>query len=270
MNAVFRKALHDSRRTILWLITGLGLYVLFTMAYYPTLVDQADEMNKMMREFPESITSMLYRGDINEFDLSSPGTFIETYMGSYGVMIIGALVIAQAFGAITNAERDNTLDVMLSLPISRRAYLLGRMLHSLFMIVVTLAALFGVYAVSTVLWPEWDVRIDRLALAMLDNAFPLVVVAMLSYMLAVLVPSSKHFAGAIAYTVLLGSYIVYGFISTIDVLKDARALLLFHYYSPAEVMRSGPAWGNWAVLTAVALFYGFVAWWRVDHKELGV
>lgn len=270
MQAVFRKALHDSRRTILWLIIGLGLYVLFTMLYYPTLVDQAEEMNELMREYPESLMGMFYKGDLAEFDLTEPGTYIETYMGSYGVVIIGVLVIAQAFGAITNAERNNTLDVMLSLPISRRAYLLGRMLHTLFMIAVTLLMIFGLYALSTVLWPEFDVRLDKLALGMLDNAFPLMVIAMLSYMLAVLVPSSKHFAGPIAYLVLIGSYLIYGFISSIDQLAEMRKLLLFHYYSPGSVIRDGPNWSYWALLSVVALVYGVIAWWRMDHKELGV
>lgn len=270
MQAVFRKAFYDSRRTILWLAIGLGLYVLFTMMYYPTLVDQAEEMNDLLRSYPESLMNMFYKGDLADFDLTNPGTYIETYMGSYGVMIIGVLVIAQAFGAITNAERNNTLDVMLSLPISRRAYLLGRMLHSLCVIMITLAVIFGLYAVSTVLWPEFDVRLDRLALGILDNLFPLAVVMMLSYMLAVLVPSSKHFAGPIAYTVLIGSYLIYGFISSIEQLADMRKLLLFHYYSPGSVIREGPNWGYWALLTAVALVYGGIAWWRIDKKELGV
>ena len=51
---------------------------------------------------------------------------------------------------------------------------------------------------------------------------------------------------------------------------NIRPLLLFDYYDVNALIKQGFNWGDAALLTAVGLLYGAVAWWFVDKKELGV
>lgn len=269
ISAVFRKAFHDSWRGLIWLVAGLGIYILFVMTFYPTLVDQADEFNDLLNSYPDEMLGMIY-GEVGDIDISAPGTFVHTYFASYGVLIIGVAMMVQAFNAVTNAERDGTLDVMLSLPISRRNYLIGRFLNTLASALIVLTACFLVFFVSSLVWPVFDIGAGELALGIYGAFFPLIVVAAFAYMLAALVPSRMHIVGPLSYLFFIGSYLVYGFSAAVEALKDIKPLLLFDYYNAAAIIRDGVNFGDWSLLSVVALVYAAIAWWRIDHKELGV
>ncbi|MEB2289226.1 MAG: ABC transporter permease subunit [Anaerolineae bacterium] len=270
MTAIFRKAFHDSRRSAFWLSLGFGLYVLFLMAMYPAVKSQADEWQKLIDSYPEGVLTMFYGGDVAEFDMTEPGTWVQTEFASYSVLILGAIVILQAFNAFTNAERDHTIDMLLSLPVSRRHYLLGRALNTTLVMTLVLAACLAGFLVAMTLWPEFDPSAANLALGMIGALLYLLVVAGYSYLLAVVVPSSRRFAGATAYLLLIGSFLVYGLSGVVESLERVRPLLLPHYFNMGTTIRDGAQLGDWAVMAVTALVYFALAWWRVDRKELGV
>jgi ABC-type transport system involved in multi-copper enzyme maturation permease subunit len=270
MNATLRKALHDSRRTIMWLAIGLGSYALFIMAYYPSVVKQSAKFDDLLQSYPEGVIAMFYSGDVSEFSISDPGNWLNSEFMLWTLLMLGAMVIAQAFNSITNAERDGTLDLMLSFPVSRRAYLLGRIANTAITILATLTVCFLVFVLSTFLWSEFDVPLDRLALGVYGAFLPLMVVAGFTTLLTVIVPSSQHYAGPLAYLFLMGSYLIHTFSVAIDSLHPLRKVFLFHYYDASAVIRDGLPWGDWMLLAGVALLYMVLAWWLVDKKELGV
>jgi len=270
MVAIFHKSFHDSRRTALWLSIGFGLYVIFIMAFYPAFRDQASDFQKLIESYPKEFLAMFYGGDVEELDLTEPGTFVQTEFASYSVLILGAIAIAQAFNAFTNAERDNSLDMLLSLPVSRRRYLLGRVLSTATVMALVLAACLAGFLVSRFVWPEFDVSVPNLVLGMVGAWLFVMVCAGYSYLLAVIVPSSRHFAGPIAYLLLIGPFLIYGIATTIDALKPLQPLMLQHYFNMGKVIRDGVQWGDWAVMAGMALIYFALAWWLVDRKELGV
>ncbi len=270
MVATLRKALHDSRRTIMWLAIGLGSYALFIMAYYPTVLDQAAKFDDLLQSYPKQVIAMFYSGDVSEFSIADPGNWLSSEFMIWAMLTLGVMVVAQAFNSITNAERDGTLDLMLSFPVSRRAYLLGRVANMAITILVTLVVCFVVFVLSTLLWTEIDLPFGRLALALAGAFLPLMVVGGFTTLLTVILPSSRHYAGPLAYLFLMGSYLIHTFAVGIDSLRPLRKVFFFHYYDLSRVIRDGVPWGDWAVLAGVALLYFVLAWWLVDKKELGV
>jgi ABC-2 type transport system permease protein len=270
MMAVFRKALRDSRRMNIWLAIGLVSYALFVMAFYSSIVDQSEELDDLLDSYPDEMIAMFYGGDVADLSITDPGTYVQSQYTLWVVLIMGAIVIGQAFNAITNAERDGTLDVMLSLPVSRRRMLLGRIGNTAVSILVVIIASWVAFGISTVIWPEFDVGVLDLAIGFFGAFFPLMVITGFTYMLATLVPSSRHMAGALAYLFLLGSYLVYVFSLGVEALNDIQPLMLFDYYNSAVAIREGVQWGDWATLSLVALAYFGVAYWAIDRKELGV
>lgn len=270
MVAIFHKSFHDSRRTVMWLSIGFGLYLLLIMGFYPTIKDQADDWKELIDSYPEGVLEMFYGGEVAEFDMSEPGIYVQTQFGGYSVLILGAIVIAQAFNAFTNAERDHSLDMLLSLPVSRRRYLLGRALHTAVSMALVLAAWLAAFLLSMLIWPEFDASILNLTLSLVGAFLFLMVVAGYSYLLAVLVPSSRRFAGAIAYLLLIGTFLVYGFSAAVDALKPVQPFLINHYFNMGEIIRDGVQWGDWAVMASTAAVLFALAWWLVDRKEFGV
>ncbi len=270
MAAMFRKAFRDSRRSTFWLSFGFGLYGLFVMTFYPSLVEQREDLNRLLESYPDEMMAMFYGGDVGELDLTSPGPFLQTQFILFCVLILGVIASVQAFNALTNAERDGTLDMLLSLPVSRRRYLLGRILSTTLGMLIVLAVSLGVFWFSTYIWPEFEVPVGRLALGIMGGFLPVMVVAGFAYLLASFVPSSRRYAGPLVYLFWLGSYLVYSFASAVEALKPLRPYLLFHYFNGGEVIRKGAQLGDWAVMAGMALVYFALAWWLVDRKELGV
>lgn len=270
MIAVFRKALYDSRKTMLWLAIGLGLYVVAIMSFYPTLTKESAKFDELIQSYPKGLISMIYQGDIKDFQISNPGMFVQTEFMTWLLLIIGAIGIGQVFNAFTNAERDGSMDMFLSLPVSRRSYLIGRVLNTALMVLVVLTAMFVAFWIASLLWPEFDVNTGRLALGIYGAFWPLMVIISFAYLLAAAVPSSKHFAGPVAYLFMIGSYLIYSFSGSVKTLSDIRPVFLYHYYSAADIINHGVDLGDWAILAAVTLVYLVLAWWLVDRKELGV
>lgn len=271
MFSVYKKAMRDSRKTILWLSVGLAIYALFVMAFYPTLKNQQEQLNDFIENYPDEMIALFYGSqDVDEVDLAEPGGFIHAQFALWAVLILGGVVIVQAFNAITNAERDNSLDLMLSLPISRRHYLIGRLLASLTGVLMVLTVSWGAFALATFIWEEFDITLGELAGAMYGAFFPLAVVATFSYMLASMIPSSKKYAGAVAYLFLFGSYLLNSFAAIVDSLARVDDFFIFHYYNAGTIVRQGISLADWGLLTVVALVCFAVAWVLIDRKELGV
>ena len=270
MVPALQKAFHDSRRSMLWLAFGLGLYALFIMTFYPTLLKQSADMDKLIRSYPKELVGMFYSGNIEDFSVADPGSYVYTEFLLWEELILGAIVIAHAFNAVTNAERDGTLDVMLSLPVSRRRYLLARVLNTALIVLVVLVSSWAILAASTYIWPQFDVPIGRLALGIVGTFLPVMVVASFAYALATFLPSSARYAGPIAYLFLMGSYLLYSFSLGFDQLKAITPVFFFHYFNGGDVIKHGVTLSNALLLLAVTLVYIGLAWWRIDKKELGV
>lgn len=270
MTAVFRKAFHDSWRGVLWLLIGLGLYIVLIMSFYPTIVEQSAELDDLIRSMPRQITGMFISSDLENFSIADPGQFLHARYTSFLVLIAGALVIAQGFNAVLNMERDGTIDVMLSLPITRRRYLLGRMANTALMLLIVLATSVLTLGAFTLILDEFSLGIGELALAIFAGFFPLATTAAFAYMLSTLVPSSRSYAGGLAYLFLVGSYLIHGFAASVDELELIRPLLLFHYYDAAAIIRNGLNASHVLTLSAATLTFAAIAWWRIDKKELGV
>ncbi len=269
--SVFRKAFRDSSRVTLWMSVGLAAYILMIVSIYPAMVEQAEEMDKLMESYPKELLAMFYGGaDVDNFTLADAANFVHVYAAIYLILIVGAMVIVQAFNGFTNAERDGTMDMMLSLPISRRTLLLGRVANTAATVGTVLTASFMTFALGTFLWPEFDVPLDRLALGVYSGFFLLMVVACFTYFLVSIVPSSRRFAGALAYLFLIGSYLIYGLSTTVDTLSNVRPLLIFNYYDASKIINEGVDWGDWAILSVAGLICLGLAWWLIDRKELGV
>lgn len=271
MWAVFLKSFRDSRRTVLWMSIGLGLYVLLVMSFYPSMVEQGEELDKLMESYPKELISVMYgTDDIENVSISDPGAYLNSQFNLWMVLILGAMVMIQAFNAITNAERNGTMDVLMSFPVTRREMLIARFANTTLSLFLVLTACFLTLILSAEIWPEFDVTIGELAAATYGAFFILIAHAAFTYLLVSVIPSSKHWAGAIAYTLFLGGYLVYSLSGLNDTLKDIQPLFLFDYYNVNDIFKNGLDLANVGLMLLVTAIFAGLAWWSIDKKELGV
>lgn len=269
MRPIFTKTLYDSRKLILWFFIGYALYGLMIGALYPFMADNAENYNAMIESMPREMFG-IFGVDPTSFDLGNLGTYLHLEMMLWLLIIAGAVGIHQAFNAFTNAERDHSLDMLLSLPLSRRDNLIGQFTATVVTLFISLFGGFLGVVVCVPMWKDVEFSVFEIAVGILGAMLPLLVVTALSYLLAVLIPSSKRFAGAIAYVFWIGSYMVYGIVSGLDSLDRLRPLFVYHYYNAGELINDGINLGYWALLLAATALLLGLAWWRVEDKELGI
>jgi ABC-type transport system involved in multi-copper enzyme maturation permease subunit len=266
---IFTKTLYDSRKLIFWLFVGYGIYGMLISGIYPFMVENAENYNQMIESMPQEMFG-LFGVDPETFDMASLGSYLHIEMMIWLLMIGGAVAIYQAFSAFTNAERDHSIEMLLSLPLSRRDNLLGQFAASVVtMFAALLGGVLGVIALTPT-WKDIDFSVGEIALAVFGAMFPLLVIIALSFLLTAIFPSSKRFAGAIAYTFWIGSYMVFGLTSAIDILSDLKPLFVYNYYNAGDLVNDGINWGHWGLLLAVTTLLIGAAWWRVDDKQLGI
>lgn len=268
MWSVFKKSFRDSRMSTLWLSIGLILYALMVIGMYPSIVQDQEmvaNMQDMMDSYPDSIKGFFEGMD----DFTEPVNWMHVQFTLWMTLILGAIVIWQAFASVTNAERDGTLDVMLSLPISRREMLIGKLAATLAQQVVVITVCYITLLLCTFVWKEFDIPPFDLAVGVYVAFVPLIVLTGLAYALAAIVPSSKRWAGVVAYLFFYGSYLVHSLAGASESTANLRPYLIFDYYKVPDLVENGLSAGVIVViLIGVVLCAG--AWWRIDQKELGV
>lgn len=271
MNAVFRKAIRDSRWTVIWMSIGLALYALMVLSFYPTILDQKEEMDELLKNYPEEMLMLISGGeDINEISFTDPGTYLNAEFITWMVLILGVMVTLQAFNAVTNAERNGTMDILMSFPISRRQMLVARFANTIVSLLLVLTACFLTILLAREIWPEFELSTGHVAAGIYGSFFILAAHASFTYLLVAVIPSSKRWVGAIAYTLFLGGYLVYSLSGLNDTLKDIQPFLLFDYYNATALFNNGLDFTDASVMVAVTLLFSGLAWWRIEKKELGV
>ncbi|MHB0878487.1 MAG: ABC transporter permease subunit, partial [Anaerolineae bacterium] len=121
---VFLKSLRDQGKALLWWSIGIGGYVLFMMAFYPTIQASAELMKSYLDALPEAFLAA-FMGEFT--DLGSPAGFLSAYLFS---MIAPLLFLIYSVGvgsdAIAGEEDRGTLDLLLANPVSRSKVLLQK------------------------------------------------------------------------------------------------------------------------------------------------
>jgi ABC-2 type transport system permease protein len=258
------KTLRDAGRAIGWWSVGLvGLVALIT-AVFPTVRDNT-QLNELVQKYPEAIKGLVSFGGVVDYT-SGPG-----YLGSeLFALMVPLLFLVAAIGAgaraVAGEEERGTLDLLLSLPLSRRR-----------LVVEKLAALLGeLLLLGFVLWlalvvatPLFDLGISagHVAAAVLY----VVVLAFGFGAIAVLVGAATgHRGRAIGITAALAvaGYLVNSLASLVGVLDRIKEASPFFHYAATNPLESGVEVGHLAFLVAVAAAAAVLAPFVFDRRDL--
>lgn len=271
MLSILRKSMRDSRRTLFWLSFGFTLYTVFIMSFYPSMIEQSDQLEELMDSYPPEMMNMFMAGvDIEDFDFTNPAQYIQAEYITWIMLILGTMFTAQAFNGILNAERDGTLDLMLSLPVTRRQIILARMANTIVSILIVLSVIFVSLAVVQSLYEEFHIPLIDLVTGIYGIFFLLMTQASLAYMVGSITPARQHWAGPVALAYFFMAYILAGFANSVDWIDTFSPLYLFKYFNFVDFVENGVNIGNTATLMMVTLVFCGVAVWAFERKEINV
>jgi ABC-2 type transport system permease protein len=113
---VYTKAIWDRRRSTAWWMIGSAVIITWVSFVYPVLRD-SEEMKGFVEDLPSGMLAVF--GIDPATYLTGAGFLQAQFFSLFGPLMIIGLGISLAVGATAKEEKDGTMDMLLSVPISR-------------------------------------------------------------------------------------------------------------------------------------------------------
>jgi len=140
---VFTKAIWDHRRSTVWWVMGSAAIITWVSLVYPVLRD-SEEMKGFVDDLPSGMLAVF--GIDPAVYLTGAGFLQAQFFSLFGPLVIIGLGISLAVGATAKEEKDGTMDMLLSVPVSRVSLIMQKAL-----MVVVLVALVALTIAGTML-----------------------------------------------------------------------------------------------------------------------
>jgi len=236
------------RSIVIWGI-ALGLLALVTIASFPAMEEQGQQLNDLVESYPPEMREAFGIGEGTDL------TTVEGFMASQVFNFMAPLALAffpilASSAAIAGAEERGTMDVLLGNPLPRWQLVAGNFAATAISLlgVLTILGLFTWFPAALLEIEELSVR--ETAEAVL-NLLPLCLFFGGLAMLCSALFHRRVLATAIPGAILVAMYFVNALGNTVEELEDAQPLSAFHYYGSA--IENGIDWADFAGVTAVAL-----------------
>src|SRR4051812_24068703 len=118
MIPVIKWELHQRKMSILWWTVGIVVLIAVLMLVYPSIRDQADQLNKVLNQLPAGLRDL--KTGSSSVDVASPVGYLNSqlYYVTLPLLLI-ILAITRGSALLGKDEQDHTLELLLSRPISR-------------------------------------------------------------------------------------------------------------------------------------------------------
>lgn len=261
---VFLKTLRDLRRGFVWWSVGLAGMAALEIAVYPSVRDNA-ALNKLVENYPEAVKGLIGFG--GQLDFASAAGYLGIELFS---LVVPLLLIVAAIGAGANAiageEERATLDLLLSLPISRTRVALEKLAALVaesvgLGVVLWLSLWIGARAVGM------DVAATKLAAATVSA----VALAVAFGSIALLVGCATGRRGraiGIAAAAAVAAYLVNSLAPLVGSLESVQKLSPFYHYAAGNPLRAGIAAPHLLLLLAIAAVASAVAVAALRRRDL--
>ena len=264
---VFWRTLRDNLPGALSWGLGYGVLIAVATVLYP-LLNESNTVFTVLNGL--GLMNFLSAGRDVDILTSYPG-YLALQVMNFGPLILAVYVIPQALRAVNHEERQGTLDILLSTPISRWRLVTEKVLAIVASIGIILLLAWLSMMISPVLLIDTSLDATH-ATASVWHLLPIsLVVFMATLMLSVAMRDGRH-AGPVAATLLMISYFVriMSDMTPNPVLDAIKPFSIFSYYRSVAAIGEGFQWSYDAVLLiAVAVLLG-LALAAFQRRDLGV
>lgn len=235
MTAIFWRTLRDNKRTLLIYVFSGIVFLWIFVAFYPSVAKSSTEVSQLIKSLPEPF--------IEAFGLD-PKTFTTfegfiagKYYSLIWPIIIAALAISLSSSFLAGEIEKGSIDVMLSMPISRVKIFLAKLSAGIFTV-----ALFAAVSVLSVfpLVKFYNLSFmgeNHIKLALVGLFLGLAVFAL--SMFASSIFSERGKVIGITLFVFLSMYVLNIIALIKDNLSDLKYLSFFYYFNYNDVLLNG-------------------------------
>jgi ABC-2 type transport system permease protein len=241
------------RSAIIWGV-ALGLLSLVSVAFFPSVEDQGDQLNQLIESYPPEMRDLF--GMSEGTDMTTIEGFLASQVFSFmAPLALAFFPILASAGAIAGAEERGTIDVLLGNPIPRWQLVVGKFAATAISL-LGIVAILGLFTWVPAVLLDIDLSLRTTVEAVL-NLWPLCIFFGAVAMLCSATFHRRVLAIAIPGALLIGMYFVNALGNTIEDLEDAQPFSVFHYYDSA--IEDGMDWAHFGGVTLVALVFVLLA-----------
>lgn len=264
MSPMVKWTLWQRKRSVIgWSIASVGL-IFINMIFYPSFKDQAAELQKSFESLPEAAVQ-LFGGSTDFF---SPVGFLNSQI--YFLMlplILGIMAIGLGSRLIAQEEQENTIELILSRPISRSKLLLHKALGGIIAITIaTLSALLTTVIIGKIV--SLDVSIKNILLATLACYLMVLSFGAVAFVFSA-IGKTRSIAIAAATVYALGGYLISSLAGTVEWLEKPSKLFSFHYYRSEEILSGTMVWRNLLFFLLVITLCTIASWYVFRRRDIG-
>ncbi len=240
------------RTSLFWWTVGSLVLVGIIMALYPSIRDQAKDMNEVISRLPAGLRE-LKAGTSGNVDVGDPLQFMNSQLYYATLPILWIIFTVTRFANVLGKDEvSGRLELLLSRPISRIKLLLAKLLS------VWIEALIvgGVSIVGTILLsPLVELNIDstKLVYAGVYTMAFCISFGMIAFTLRAMGGRWSSMAVPIAVILSFGGYLIASLSGLADWLKDFAKYTPYHHFNPLDILRGEMTWKLVWYLLAVLL-----------------
>ncbi len=259
--------LRRRRSAIIWWGLGSVLLSILILALYPSIRDQAHQLNQVINQLPQGLRG-LKTGGAQTVDVADPVAFLNSQL-FYATLPILWIILAITRGAsiLGREEQTKTLELLLARPVRRGGLLLGKALSFAieFIIVagVTLAAIIVAAPLCSLHVGWWHLFVTTAFTALFAFSFGLI-----AFSLEAASSLTKRAATAVAVFIGFGGYILASLSGLTDWLKGPAKFAPYHYFEPTALLRGNSVHGLDIYLIGVLVVCAAVAYFGFRHRDI--
>jgi ABC-2 type transport system permease protein len=260
---VLVEAIRERRRSLLWWMLGIVALVALTVAFYPSIRDDAS-LSDYAEDLPESLRALFAGGEV---DIASPAGYLNSQV--YALMaplILLIFTIGAGAGAVAGEEERGTLDLLLAHPVRRRNYVIHRALALAVLVALLSAALLAAVALGS-LAVDLEIGFDKLFAASASVGLLALLFGAAALAAGAIRPGRSR-AIAVAAGLAVAAWIFDGLAQTVDALDPWRPLSPYYQALGENPLREGIPWDGWAILAAGTALLVVVAAAGLERRDV--
>ncbi|MEO6513454.1 MAG: ABC transporter permease subunit [Candidatus Saccharimonadales bacterium] len=255
------------KNTIFWWCIGSVVLTTFILFLYPSIRDQAEQLNKVINTLPEGLRG-LKTGQSTSVNVADPVGFLNSQLFYATLPIVWIiLAITRASGALGKEESSHTLELLLARPISRTRLLLAKAISvTLELCFVGAATLLAILVVVQII--NMAISAKYLLLGTIFTVLFSLSFGAIAFALQAASKASRRVATTVAVAVAFGGYIIASLSGLTDWLRGPAKFAPFHYFTPETILRGNIPKGLVIYLVGTALVCTLAAWLGFRRRDI--
>ncbi len=263
MFSIFKWTLWQRRWSMLWWCIGIASLVILTLAFYPTIHNQAAQLNKSFGSLNSS-TLALFGGT----DFFSPVGYLNSQL-IYLMLPLLLIILGVGLGSslIGREEAEGTIESLLARPVSRSHLLLAKALAGAF-ILFTVTGIGSIVIIVLAKAVNIGIPLSNIAAACFACFMLVLTFSAVSFLLAA---TGRGRGAALGITAVyaLGGYIIGSLAKTVHWLQKPSLIFPYHYYQSADILRGTIHWSSIVFFGVFTVACMILAWLSFRQRDLG-